>query len=152
MATFWLEEKLSEYQNKLNSFANLAVTGGVGRLGSRRNGMRGLDMTANGIVLAGIEPDADTVSTTVNLNTLNPFRGKRAFTFGARHSVLALPHRGSRHTGCWRQSRGVHRRRQQSLAREPDPGAVYAMRERGRANCLQPESATISRTAKHDVI
>jgi hypothetical protein len=29
---------------------------------------------------------------------------------------------------------------------------VNAVRERGRANCLQSESATISRTAKHHVI
>jgi hypothetical protein len=92
------------------------------------------------------------VNTTVNLNPFNPLGGKRAVTFGARQGILALPRRGSRHTGCWRQSRGIQRRRQQSLAREPDPGAVHAMRERGRANCLQPESATISRTAKHDVI
>lgn len=114
--------------------------------------MRVLDMTTNGIVLAGIEPDADTVSTAVNLNTFNPFWGKRAFTFGARQSVLALPRRRSPRTGRWRQDRGVHRRRQESLAREPDSCAVHAMRIRGLANCLQPESATISRTAKHDVI
>ena len=116
------------------------------------NGMRMLDMMTNRIVLAGIEPNANTVNTTVDLNPLNPLWGKRAVTFWARQRVLALPRRGSRHTGCWRQSRGVHSRRQQSLAREPDSGAVNAMRERSRANRLQPESATISRTAKHDVI
>ncbi len=155
-ATQRSEEKLCQHPKKLksksNDLATLDVSRVLGILANGRNGVWMLDMTTNRIVLAGIEPDADTVSTTVNLNTLNPFRGKRAFTFGARHSVLALPHRGSRHTGCWRQSRGVHRRRQQSLAREPDSCAVYAMRERGPANCLQPESATISRKAKHIVI
>jgi hypothetical protein len=111
-----------------------------------------LDVAANRIVLACVQPDANTVNTTIYLDTFNPLWRKRAFTFGARQSVLALPRRGSRHTGCWRQSRGVHRWGQQSLAREPDSCTVNAMRERGLANCLQPESATISRTAKHDVI
>jgi hypothetical protein len=150
-----LEEKLSQHHNKLNAiaedFVNLSVTRRFGRIGRRHNGVRMLDVTANGIVLSGVQPDANAVNTAIYLNAFNPLWRKRAFTFGARQSILALPRRWSRHTGCWRQSRGVHRRRQQSLAREPDSGAVYAMRERGLANCLQPESATISRTAKHDV-
>jgi hypothetical protein len=152
----WLEEKLSQYHNKIKSiaddFVNLAAAGGFGRLGSRHCGVRILDMTSNRIVLAGVQPDADTVNATIYLNTFNPLWRKRAFTFGASQRVLALPRRGSRHTGCGWQSRRVQRRRQQSLAREPDSGAMHAMRERGRANCLQFESATISRTAKHHVI
>ena len=66
MATFWLEEKLSEYQNKLNSiaeaFANLSVTGRFRRIGSRHDGVWMLDVTANGIVLATSSASVDTPS------------------------------------------------------------------------------------------
>jgi hypothetical protein len=75
-ATYWLEEKLSQYHNKIKSiaddFVNLAAAGSSGRLGSRHSGVRMLDMTANRIVLAGVQPDADAVNTTIYLNTFNP--------------------------------------------------------------------------------
>jgi len=40
-------------------------------------------MTTNGIVLAGIQPDANAVNTTVNLDTFDALGVKRTTTFRA---------------------------------------------------------------------
>jgi hypothetical protein len=74
-ATYWLEEKFSQHQKKLNSksqdLPGFAVGGGLGLLVSERSGVGMLDVTTNSIVLAGIQPDANAVNTTVNLNAFD---------------------------------------------------------------------------------
>ena len=86
-ATYWLEEKFSQHQKKLNSksqdLPGFAVGGGFGHLVSERGGVGMLDMTTNGIVLAGIQPDANAVNTTVNLDTFDALGVKRTTTFRA---------------------------------------------------------------------
>jgi hypothetical protein len=98
-----------------------------------------LDMATNSIVLAGIQPDANAVNTTVYLDTFDALGAKRTTTFRASQRALTLPHGRSSHASCWRESRGIQGRCQQSFARKPDSGAVHAMGKRGRPNCLQPE-------------
>lgn len=98
-----------------------------------------LDVAADRIVFAGIQPDANAVSTTVYLNTLDALGCKSTTTLRALQRGLTLPRRRSSHASCWWESRGIQGRGQQRLARKPDSGAVYAMREAGRANGLQPE-------------
>jgi hypothetical protein len=74
-ATYWLEEKFSQHGKKLKSkpqdIPGFAVGGGFGLLVSERSGVRMLDMATDSIVLAGIQPDANAVKTTVDLDTFD---------------------------------------------------------------------------------
>ena len=61
-----------------------------------------LDMATNCIVLAGIQPNANAVSTKVYLNALDALGRERTTTFRASQRALTLPHRRSeRNARTW---------------------------------------------------
>jgi hypothetical protein len=98
-----------------------------------------LDMVADGIVLASIKPDTNTVRASIDLDSFDALSRKRPTAFRASQGTLPLSDRRSSHTSCRWENSGIHRRGQQRFAREPDPGAVHAMREGGRPNGLHPQ-------------
>ena len=67
-----------------------------------------LDMTANRIVLARIQPDADAVNTTIYLNTFNALGPKRTTAFRASQRALTFPRPRSSRTSCWGEGSGIH--------------------------------------------
>ena len=111
-----------------------------------------LDIAADRIVLASIEPDANTVSTAVDLNPFDALGRKRATTFRAYQNALTLSRRLTRDAGCGWEGRRIQRRRQQCFSREPESIAESTMRESRPPNGLHLERMMVSRTVQHDLI